>query len=90
MNKKFFFPRADGRIEFSIKPEFRSRAIIFWGIAPPDQIITPPMASRSSGGTNFGDALCSQSNVAVTSGLCLFNPPQAAESLTTRSRPIGQ
>jgi hypothetical protein len=46
------------------------------------------MASRSSDGINFGDAHFSQSNVAVTSGLCLLNPPHAAESFTTTSRPI--
>jgi hypothetical protein len=39
-----------------LEPELRNRAI-FVGIAPADQIITPPMASRSSGGTNFGVAI---------------------------------
>jgi hypothetical protein len=77
-----------GVITDFVKPELRSRATIFWGSPSPDQITAPPMASRSSGGTNFGEGLWSQSNVAATSGLCLFNPPHAAESLTTRSRPI--
>ena len=46
------------------------------------------MARRSSGGINFGDAVWSQCNVASTSGWCLRKPPQAAESLTTTSRPL--
>ena len=48
----------------------------------------PPMTSRSSGGTNFGDAHFNQSNAAATNGWCLANPPHAAESLSTTSRPI--
>jgi hypothetical protein len=36
------------------------------------------MASRSSGGINFGDGHLSQSNVAATSGLCLRKPPHVA------------
>jgi len=35
------------------------------------------MASRAAGGINFGDAHLSQSNVAVTSGLCLPSAPMA-------------
>lgn len=48
----------------------------------------PPMASRSCGGTNFGDMHFSQSNAASTNGLCLANPPHAAESLNAASRPL--
>jgi hypothetical protein len=48
----------------------------------------PPIASRSSGGIDFGGGHFSQSKVASTSGLCLLNPPYTAESLTTTSPPI--
>ena len=40
---------------------------------PAGQMKPPPMASRSSGGTNFGDAHFSQSNAASTRGMCLAN-----------------
>ena len=46
------------------------------------------MASRSCGGTNFGEVAFSQPNAASIKGWCLANPPHAAESLSTASRPI--
>ena len=52
------------------------------------QTCPPPRASRSAGGTNFGEGYFIRSKAASTNGLCLPKPSNAADSFSTTSRPI--
>ena len=65
---------ADGFLMRDKAQTLKSSAGFAGSAAPIPQIIPLPMSGRSSGGTNFGDATLSQSNVAAISGLCLSKP----------------